>query len=87
MIIKCEGSFVETEVDGEIVLMDLDSGLFYSLEDTGLAIWRAIDGTRTADDIAALMAREFGESIEVVSAHVNEFIKTLAEAGLVKVAA
>lgn len=35
---------VETELDGEIALMNIDSGDFFALKDTALQIWRRIDG-------------------------------------------
>ncbi|MBS7669492.1 PqqD family protein [Croceicoccus gelatinilyticus] len=86
MISKCEGSFVETEVDGEVVLMNVESGLFYSLEGTGLAIWQAIDGTRDEADIVALLSPRFDESEAQIAEHVSQFVATLAGAGLVKTA-
>lgn len=35
-------NFVETEVDNEVVLMNLDNGQFYSLSDTGRSVWQAL---------------------------------------------
>ncbi|WP_144096685.1 PqqD family protein [Croceicoccus sediminis] len=86
MISKCEARFVETEVDGEVVLMNIDSGLFYSLDGTALAIWRAIDGTRDEAAIVAVLAPGFDESEAQIAAHVREFIASLADAGLVETA-
>lgn len=87
MISKCEGSFVETEVDGEVVLMNVENGLFYSLDGTGLAIWRSIDGTRDEAGIVALLAPNFDESETQIANHVRDFIASLADAGLVETAA
>ncbi|WP_066559632.1 PqqD family protein [Croceicoccus bisphenolivorans] len=83
-ITKCEGSFVETEVDGELVLMNTATGNFYSLEDSGLAIWRTIDGNRGRADIVNTLAREFDETPEAIAADVDAFLASLADAGLIE---
>jgi len=84
MITKCEGRFVETEVDGEVVVMNVETGLFYSLEGTALAIWQAIDGTRDTGAITALLCTRFDEGADVIGPEVAEFVVVLAEAGLVR---
>jgi len=86
MIVKCEGAFVETEVDGEVVLMNVTDGSFYSLDGPALAIWRALDGARSVEDIAAMLAGDYDEQADVIEEHVNEFVNTLADAGLVRAA-
>lgn len=84
MISKCEGSYVETEVDGEVVLMNVDTSTFFSLEGTALDVWKAIDGAHDEAGIAALLAPQFDESEAQIAQHVGEFIASLAEAGLVQ---
>lgn len=49
---------LESEVDGEIVLMGIDDGQFFSLSGTGKAIWQALEtDSRVSDLIAGLMTR------------------------------
>ena len=47
VIRKAIGKFVETELDGEVVVMNVDTGRFHVLKETGLAVWRLIDGERS----------------------------------------
>jgi len=84
VICKIPGRFVETEVDGEVVVMDTSSGRFYALEATGLAIWRAIDGKTGRDSLVADLAERFGECVDIVGADVDAFLATLRDAGLVE---
>lgn len=73
--------FIETEIDDEVVLMDLDSGNFFSLSGTALAIWRAMD---EADDRSALIARlaqAYGAGEADVAGDVDSFLGDLAATG------
>ena len=40
---KNPDAFIETEVDGEIVLIALETNEFVALRDTAVAVWRALD--------------------------------------------
>lgn len=80
---KRDTAFVETEIDDEKVLMSLADGRFFSLKDTGLAIWDAIDGLRDRAQIAAHLAREYDLSEDFVRADIDEFLATLGGAGLI----
>lgn len=82
-IAKVQGKFVETEIDDEVVLMDLESGNFFSLAGTSLAVWRAIDGERSEDQIAAALADEYDQTLERVQADVADFLGELRDAGLI----
>lgn len=83
MIRKREDQFVETEVDGEVVVMNTATGNFFALEASGLAIWRAIDGAAGRDEIVAGLAHDYGESESAIAADVDAFLDRLNDAGLI----
>lgn len=80
---KREDQFVETEVDGEVVVMNTATGHFYALEASGLAIWRAINGVADRDTILAQLALTYGESEAAIAAEVDTFLDHLDSAGLI----
>ncbi|QQN72906.1 PqqD family protein [Croceicoccus sp. YJ47] len=80
---KCPSAYVETEIDGESVLMKLSDGKFYSLRDSGLAIWTAIDGVRDRDAIVTVVADDYDVAPGDVEADVLAFINSLTDAGLI----
>jgi len=82
-ITKDGARFVETEIDDEVVLMDVESGTFFSLAGTSLAVWRLIDGSRGEGEIAAALAADYDAPVEQVAADVAAFLAELREAGLV----
>ncbi len=56
---------VAREIEGELIIVPLVSGIgdaddeLYTLNPTGHAIWKKLDGKRTLKDVAVLLAEEF----------------------------
>ena len=84
MISKTAGRFSETSIDGEMVVMNLDSGEFFSLTETGKDIWELIDGQRSRDGIIAELAEAYRLDFTDIAADVDSFLTELREAGLVE---
>ena len=80
---KLTANFVETRVDDEILIVDLDGGELLSLEDTGRAVWDLIDGQRSLAAIAEALAREYDASRDQLEQDVTVLIYELAAAKLV----
>lgn len=76
---KLTDAFSETAIGDEIVVMSLSSGDFFSLEDTGRAIWLLIDGTRDEAGVLAALAEQYGDDVE--RGEVVQFLTALREAG------
>jgi len=79
---KKEVIFTELDED-EAVLLSLENKIYYSLNETGMAIWRLINGKRTIEDISAMVAGEFSVAAERINKPVLEFIKTLEKEKLI----
>jgi hypothetical protein len=65
------------QVDGETVLLDLDSGMYFSLNDVGARIWELCDGTRTVGEIVASICEDYDAPEEVIRADVQELLGIL----------
>jgi hypothetical protein len=72
-------------VGEEAILINLNSGVYYSLNDTGTMFWELIDGQRTVADCAAEIAREYDVEAEVVAADLLELAEDFEREGLVLV--
>ncbi|MFO0993127.1 MAG: PqqD family protein [Hyphomicrobiales bacterium] len=75
--------FVETEIDGEAVIMNLDTGHFHSLKETGLTIWRLIDGQRSVSAIQAALLDTYDVEESQCRADCERFFASLQGAGFV----
>ncbi len=82
-IVKDPARFVETAIGDEIVVMQLDSGDFFSLCGSARAIWEAIDGARDQAGLCTALAKEFPEVPQSeLAADVKGFVARLRASGL-----
>ena len=80
--------FVETEVDGELVFMNLGKGVFYSLEETAIRTWQLIDeggAWTTAGALAEVLCREFEVDEDACLRDLAVMLDELEAAGLVRI--
>jgi hypothetical protein len=77
-------SVVCAELDGEAILLNIDTGLYFGLDPVGTTIWNALTGGATAEEIAAQVAEQFDAPLDQILADVREFLALLSEKGLVR---
>lgn len=78
---KSPQNFLATELDGELILVHGQSGAFYSIKDSGLEIWRALDETDDLDEVVAQLCRSFDVEESQCREEVQSFSEDLVEAG------
>ena len=76
-------AFAETRIDDEIVIMNLASGDFFSLQGSAAAIWDLLDGTRNRAAVLTALARDFEASEADLEADLDSFLGELRAAELV----
>ena len=47
-------------IGGEAVILNLDNGYYYSLNEVGTRVWEAIEDNRSVDAILDLLEKEYG---------------------------
>ncbi len=68
-------------IDGEAIIVNLDSGAYYSLRDSGCAIWNLLAQGYTPDEVVTGVQREYAGDIESVQVGVDALLaELLAEA-------
>lgn len=70
--------------DGEAVLLNIESGEYFSLNPVGCRIWELCDGTRSAAEIASVLCEEFDVAEDVVTADVKEILDELEKEKLIE---
>jgi len=81
---KVPDRFAETNLNGEVVLMNIDSGQFHALKDTGLAIWRLIDGVRSIAAIQTELLKTYDVDEAQCRAETFRFLNALKDSGFVE---
>ena len=67
---------------GKWVLLDVDSGRYYALDDVGGRVWNLCDGSRTAVQIAEVVSEEYDTAGAAVREDVLEFVSELVSESL-----
>jgi len=74
---------VHETFDDEVVIIDFDSGSYYSLDASGTVVWNLLQGGATVPGIVSEMARRFeGEQAEIAQA-VKELVVELEQENLI----
>lgn len=73
---------VHQTIDGEVVIINLATGTYYSLRAVGAEIWQLLERGATLDDVVAVLERRYDASKEAVVSAVDELVTTLADEGL-----
>lgn len=81
--IGCAPQAFYSEVSEEIVLLNVDTGAYHSLDTVGAAIWRAIGAESTIEAVCAAMVAEYPHDPERVRTETVEFITKLTERELI----
>ncbi len=71
-------------VEGEAILIHLQTGTYYSLNDVGTTFWELIDGAHTLGDCAAKIAAEYDAPVDVITGDLLELAEDLMKEGLVE---
>lgn len=70
-------------VGEEAILINLTTGSYYSLNDTGTMFWELLDGQRTIADCARLIAAEYEVEAAEVEADLLELAADFKQEGLI----
>jgi hypothetical protein len=80
---------VARKIEGEIILVPLAAGMgdledeLYTLNPTGAAVWRMLDGRRTLRAVAAALAKEYRAAPATVRRDVLGLVAELARRRMV----
>lgn len=82
---------VAREIQGELIIIPLAAGIgdmedeFYSLNETGRAIWSRLDGVKTLRDISAELTVEYDAPSEEIERDVTGLVTELVRRGILAI--
>jgi hypothetical protein len=74
---------IDRVVDEEALLIHLQSGTYFSLNQVGTRVWEIMDGSKTVAELAAVIASEYEVSQEQAQTDVSNLVNELVEEKLV----
>ena len=76
-IVKRNPELVSSNLDGEIVMMSVESGEYFGLDSVGSRIWELIENPVEVDGVIGALLEEFEVSREQCEADTVEFLNQL----------
>jgi len=73
------------EVDGEMVLLDMNSENYFGLDEVGTAIWQAMQEKESLKEVFEVLVEQYEVEEDVLKNDLVTFVEKLEESGLVKV--
>jgi Coenzyme PQQ synthesis protein D (PqqD) len=75
---------IHESIDGEVIVINLGTGSYYSLKGSGAAVWHALDqGRSTAHDLVDALEALYEGSREEFAAGVQHILRLLRDEGLI----
>lgn len=81
-VIKRNPELVSSDIDGEKVMMSIESGEYFGLDPIGTRIWELIEKPIRIDELVKLLLVEFEVSKEQCVEDTIEFLNELQEKNL-----
>jgi hypothetical protein len=78
---------VDDTIEGEVIVIDLDSGTYYSLRDTSAEIWHCIKAGADEASIGDSLAERYTAAREEIGSAVSRLLDELAGERLIEEAA
>ncbi|MCC7361697.1 MAG: PqqD family protein [Anaerolineales bacterium] len=75
---------VHETIEGEVVIINLDNGAYYSLDQAGAALWGELEGGAGTSDLAAYLEAHYAVSAAEAEAAVNAWVAALIAEELVR---
>ncbi len=75
---------VSCELGGETLVLNSNTGTYYSLDGTGARVWKLLEAPRTLAEICDLLVAEYEVDRAACEADIREMIEHLAAEGLVE---
>jgi hypothetical protein len=64
-------------IDGELIIIRLSDGTYYSMDNVGTAVWEMIEGRATVPAIVREIATRYGAPVSDVESDVSELVREL----------
>jgi len=73
------------EVDGEMVLLDMNSENYFGLDAVGTDIWQALQEENTLKEVLAVLLVQYEVEEDILKKDLFSFVEKLKESGLIEV--
>jgi hypothetical protein len=84
-IIRAASQQISCDLNGEAAILNLESGIYYGLNEVGARVWALIRDPKPVGEIRNVLLKEFDVQPDRCEHDLLEILASLAEAGLIKI--
>jgi PqqD family protein of HPr-rel-A system len=84
MILSRREEIIAGLVDGDLMLLNIETGHYHQVNPTGRRIWELLEQPRTLDEICAALGDEFNVSPQDCLAQTRAFIQELVQRNIIE---
>lgn len=81
--LKRKPGLMTASMNGSAVMMDIETGKYYNLGETGGRIWELLDPPATVTELCDQLTQEYDVSREVCMKDLQGFLQSLMDRGLI----
>ncbi len=82
--VSTSADLLSTEIDGEVVMMDMDAGRYLYLDRIGSVIWAELRQPRTVTDLCRSLADRYAAPIEEIERDVLDLLEQMRRNDLIR---
>lgn len=83
--VKISDQVAHRDLGGESVLLDLESGQYFGLNEVGSRVWNLLDQESSLTSIRDRLLKEFSVDAAILETDILNLVKNLADHGLVAI--
>jgi Coenzyme PQQ synthesis protein D (PqqD) len=83
-MVKRSDTAMARELDGEVVILDIPSGRYFTMNDVGALVWNQLEVPVTTDTLTDAVVEAFDVDWHTAAGDLAELLVQLIEAGLVE---
>jgi Coenzyme PQQ synthesis protein D (PqqD) len=76
---------VSCDLSGEAVILNLNSGMYYGIDEIGALIWSALDEPRTLEYLREIILQGYRVDQETCDRDIMAFLTDMRSAGLIEI--
>ena len=81
-LLKRSEQTLNQQIEDSQVLLKLNSGHYYALDEIGIQVWQLCDGRHSVADIVSAICAEYDAPVATIEADVNALLQELLDEGL-----
>lgn len=84
-VYQASSAHLYSEIGSESVILDLQSGTYYGLNETGNQIWQWLQKPKTFSELSKLILDEYDVPIEEAIGDLQNLLQEMVGAGLIEI--